>query len=190
VGGRVVPIGNNETASSSVPDKYNTIGKVFDNGFVSNNYDTEIKNQVEVDTLIGCNMSFRKKLLIKSGGFDENFRGSCFRDDTDMSTRIKRLNYKLAYNPRALVWHKYKGKSINHKWFYWYAYNHFYFCFKNFQPINAMKFMYLLKGAFIPPRGYLRKAGIRVKPDPLAALCVLSGIIDANKVYKSNHHKK
>ena len=135
-------------------------------------------------------MSFRKKLLIKSGGFDENFRGSCFRDDTDMSTRIKRLNYKLIYNPRALVWHKYKGKSINRKWFYWYAYNHFYFCFKNFQTINVIKFIYLLQGAFIPPRGYLRKAGILVKPDPLAAIFVVLGIIDANKVYKSNHIRK
>jgi GT2 family glycosyltransferase len=183
VGGRVLPLGYHGKASD-VPEKYRAIGKVFDNGFVLNNYDIPTQHPIEVDTLIGCNMSFRRKLLLKVGGFDENFRGSCFRDDTDISTRVKRIEYSLIYHPKAIVWHKYKGKTVDRKWFYWYSYNHFYFCFKNFQPVSVRRFVSLLRGAFLPPLDYVKKSNIKFKPDPLAAFYVVSGILDANRTYK------
>jgi GT2 family glycosyltransferase len=184
VGGRVLPLDYPEQ-TPDISEKYMAIGKVFDNGFVSNNYDVSTKLPIEVDTLIGCNMSFRRKLLFEIGGFDDNFLGNCYREETDVSVRIKRLNCKLIYQPKALVRHKYKGKKIDRKWFYWYAYNHFYFCFKNFQPVRKTKFVRLLFGAFLPPRGYLKKSGITFKPDPTAAFEVISGIIAADKVYKN-----
>ena len=189
VGGRVLSLGNSGN-TLDVPEKYRSIGKLFDNGFVSNNYDIAVQSPIEVDVLIGCNMSFRRKLLLAVEGFDENFKGSCFRDDTDASTRVKRLNCKLVYSPKALVWHKYKGKKIDRNWFYWYSYNHFYFCFKNLQPINITKFINLMRGAFLPPRGYVKKSGIALKPDPLVAITVINGILAANKTYKTNHCKK
>jgi GT2 family glycosyltransferase len=184
VGGRVLPLDETEQVSN-IPEKYRAIGKVFDNGFVSNNYDVSTKLPIEVDTLIGCNMSFRRKCLFEIGGFDDNFLGNCYREETDVSVRVKKLNCKLMYQPRALVWHKYKGKKIDRKWFYWYSYNHFYFCFKNLQPVRTTKFVRLLFGAFLPPSGYLKKSGITFKPDPLAALEIISGIIAADKVYRN-----
>jgi GT2 family glycosyltransferase len=183
VGGRVLP-SDNSAISSNISKKFMAIGKVFDNGFISNNYDIFTKFPIEVDTLIGCNMSFRRKLLFNIGGFDENFMGNCYREETDVSVRVKRLNYKLIYQPKALVWHKYKGKKIDRKWYYWYSYNHFYFCLKNLQPVQITKFIHLLFGAFLPPRGYLKKSGIIFRPDPLATFEVISGILDANKVYR------
>ena len=189
VGGRVVPIGKSGGKTSEVPEKFRKIGRLFDNGFVSNNYDLPTRFPIEVDVLIGCNMSFRRDLLLMAGGFDENFKGSCFRDDTDASTRIKNLNYKLIYCPDALVRHKYRGKIVNRKWFFWYSYNHFYFCFKTFQPVSITKFIKLLSGAFFPPIGYVKKSGISFKPDPLAALTIINGILEANKTYKKNISK-
>jgi GT2 family glycosyltransferase len=189
VGGRVLPFGHSEKAFD-LPEKYRAIGKVFDNGFILNNYDIIAEHPIKVDTLIGCNMSFRRRLLLKVGGFDENFVGSCFRDDTDISTRVKRLGYGLIYSPSAMVWHKYKGKIVDRKWFYWYSYNHFYFCFKNLQPVGVGKFLKLLRGAFLPPLGYFKKSNIRFKPDPLVAFCVVSGILDANNAYKISATKE
>ncbi len=188
VGGRVVPSGHQET-TISLPEKYRAIGKLFDNGFILNNYDIPTQNPTEVDTLIGCNMSFRRELLLKIGGFDENFMGSCFRDDTDVSTRVKKLKYRLIYHPKAVVWHKYKGKAVDRKWFYWYAYNHFYFCFKNLQPVSPWKFVRLLRGAFLPPLTYVRKANIKFRPDPSAFFYVVLGILDAGRTYKTSFHE-
>jgi len=184
VGGRVIPVGHQEK-TINLPEKYRAIGKVFDNGFILNNYDIPTQNPIEVDTLIGCNMSFRRELLLKIGGFDENFMGSCFRDDTDISVRVKKLKYHLICHPKAWVWHKYKGKTVDRKWFYWYSYNHFYFCFKNFQPVNAGKFINLLRGAFLPPISYVRKTNIKFRPDPLAIFYVVLGILEANRMYKN-----
>jgi GT2 family glycosyltransferase len=184
VGGRVVSHDYTENMSS-IPEKYRAIGKIFENGFVSNNYDVETKSAIEVDTLIGCNMSFRRKVLFEIGGFDENFKGNCYREETDASIRVKKKQYNLIYQPKALVWHKYKGKNIDRKWFYWYSYNHFYFCLKNLQPVGTIKFLRLLRGAFFPPKGYLKKSGITFRPDPLVAFEIISGILSANEVYKT-----
>ena len=65
VGGRVIPSGQQEPPVS-LPEKYRAIGKVFSNGFILNNYDIPIQQLIEVDTLIGCNMSFRRELLLKA----------------------------------------------------------------------------------------------------------------------------
>lgn len=188
VGGRVVPVNFNGVLNIS--SKYREVGRVLENGFVLNNYDASSDSNVEVDTLIGCNMSFRTDLLRKAGGFDENFQGSCFRDDTDASIRVKQQRCKLVYNPKALVWHRYKGKTVNRKWFYWYAYNHFYFCFKNLQPIDILKFIRITKAAFFPPSEYVRKAGINLKPDPMIAVSAISGIVIAGDVYRKNQKRR
>ena len=175
--GRVISSRNNELVY--VPKKNNAIGKVFKNGLVLGNFDLQTKNQIEVDTVIGCNMSFRKNLLIKVGGFDENFRGNCFRDDTDISLKIKKLNYKLIFNPKALVLHKYKGKNTSGRWFYWTTYNHTYFYLKNFRPITPRKIINFLKTTFLPPADYVKKTKIKIKPTFSSFAYVLLGLINA-----------
>ncbi|MEM2961216.1 MAG: glycosyltransferase, partial [Candidatus Bathyarchaeia archaeon] len=56
----------------------------------------------EVDWLIGCNMSFRKKVLDEIGGFDENFYGISWGEDADVCIRVKELGCKLIYSPNAI----------------------------------------------------------------------------------------
>jgi GT2 family glycosyltransferase len=182
VAGRVLPYGDGKALY--VHGKYGAIGKVFDNGLVLGNFDIPTQHPIDVDTLIGCNMSFRRDLLLKAGGFDENFRGSCFRDDTDISLRIKRLNYKLIYHPKAIVRHKFKGKTVNNKWFYWTLYNHTYFYLKNFQPMTVRKIFAFLFATFLPPAGYVKKTDIRIKPNPLSIAYAVLGLISALWVYR------
>jgi GT2 family glycosyltransferase len=182
VTGRVLPYGDGKALY--VPGKYGAIGKVFDNGLVLGNFDIPTQHPIDVDTLMGCNMSFRRDLLLKVGGFDENFRGSCYRDDTDLSLRLKRLNYRLIYHPKAIVRHKFKGKTVNNRWFYWTVYNHTYFYLKNFQPMTVRKIFAFLFATFFPPAGYVKKANIRIKSNPLSIAYAVSGLISAIRVYR------
>jgi GT2 family glycosyltransferase len=180
--GRVIPYDDEKTVY--LPAKHNAIGKVFANGTILGNFDVPTQQPIEVDTLIGCNMTFRRNLLLKIGGFDENFRGSCFRDDTDISLRLKRLNYKLIYHPKAIVWHKFKGKTVSNKWFYWIVYNHTYFYLKNFEPITMWKIITYLFATFFPPSDYVKKTGINIKLTPVAIVYAISGLLNAVLVHR------
>jgi GT2 family glycosyltransferase len=183
--GRVIPY--NHGGATYLPAKHAAIGKVFDNGFILGNFDIPTPHPIEVDTLIGCNMSFRRDLLLRVNGFDENFRGSCFRDDADISLRLKRLNYRLIYHPKALVQHKFKGKTVSSRWFYWTVYNHTYFYLKNFRPITIQKIIGYLFATFFPPSDYVKKTGIRIKPTPVAITYAISGLISAIWVQRKGY---
>jgi GT2 family glycosyltransferase len=180
--GRVLPYDESETVY--VPAKHRAIGKVFDNGLILGNFDIPTQHPIEVDTLMGCNMAFRRDLLLKTGGFDENFRGSCFRDDTDISLRLKSLNYKLIYHPKAIVRHKFKGKIVNNRWAYWIVYNHTYFYLKNFQPMTMQKILAYLFATFFPPADYVKKTGIRIKLNLFSIAYVCLGLINAIRVHR------
>ena len=52
----------------------------------------------------GCNMSFLKSLLIEIGGFDTHYRFA-FRDDSDISFRVRELGYKIRFAPEAELIH-------------------------------------------------------------------------------------
>ncbi|MBU1565867.1 MAG: glycosyltransferase [Proteobacteria bacterium] len=57
----------------------------------------------EVYFLFGMCAAYRKKTLEEVGGFDELFRIS--GEDMDISYRIRKMGYRLAYTPKALVYH-------------------------------------------------------------------------------------
>jgi O-antigen biosynthesis protein len=51
----------------------------------------------------GCNLSVRKDVLMKIGGFDPIYR--CAGDDVDVCWRIQEAGYTIGFHPSALVWH-------------------------------------------------------------------------------------
>ena len=51
----------------------------------------------------GCNMAFRRDLLLELGGFDEQFRQA--GDDVDFCWRWQDAGYRIGYAPAAMVWH-------------------------------------------------------------------------------------
>lgn len=55
-----------------------------------------------------CNMMYRKKVLEELGGFLEGFWPG---EDVELDYRITQKGYKLAYNPRAIVYH-YRPDSV------------------------------------------------------------------------------
>ena len=182
VGGRVITYGKPKDYYIKVKNR--VVGKVFDNGLVLGNFDTPLQYPTKVDSLIGCNMSFRRDLLLKAGGFDENFKGNCFRDDTDICLRVRKLGYKLIYQPKALAWHKFKGKTINHEWIYWYVRNHTYFYLKNVFPQSRAKLPIFLYRTFFPPRDYVLKSGVKVKFGLGALAFAFKGLLHGAKAWQ------
>jgi GT2 family glycosyltransferase len=57
----------------------------------------------EVMTSRGCNMSFKKDLLIKIGGFDNNIK--IFRDDTEICFRVRKEGFRIWFAPKAGLYH-------------------------------------------------------------------------------------
>lgn len=56
-----------------------------------------------VMTSRGCNMSFRRSLLLELGGFDPQIE--IFRDDTDMCLRVIAAGYRIEFVPAAELLH-------------------------------------------------------------------------------------
>ncbi|MBD2625436.1 hormogonium polysaccharide biosynthesis glycosyltransferase HpsN [Trichormus variabilis] len=60
----------------------------------------------QVLTARGCNMSFRSEIFTKYGlRFDERFRGSAVREESDFCLRVRKTGYKIWYDPAAHLVH-------------------------------------------------------------------------------------
>jgi GT2 family glycosyltransferase len=60
----------------------------------------------EVISPRGCNMSFRREIFTKYGiWFDERFRGSAVREESDLSLRLRSTGYHIWYVPAAYLVH-------------------------------------------------------------------------------------
>lgn len=62
-----------------------------------------------VDFGKGCNMSFRRDLLVRAGGCDERYRGGFYREDGDLFARVKRLGAQAVFEPEAWLVHLESG---------------------------------------------------------------------------------
>lgn len=115
VGGRVVVEDNSMNSA-----KESVVGQVTKDGRFIDNFSSQ--TSTEIMTVHGCNASFRRNLLEQIHGFDENYTGNAIREETDLSFRIRRLGYRLVFDPQAEVLH-YKssgGGSRNEKRIQWY----------------------------------------------------------------------
>ncbi|MEA5578976.1 hormogonium polysaccharide biosynthesis glycosyltransferase HpsN [Anabaena sp. UHCC 0451] len=60
----------------------------------------------QVLTARGCNMSFRRDVFTKyKVKFDERFRGSAVREESDFCLRFRQTGYKIWYDPEAYLVH-------------------------------------------------------------------------------------
>lgn len=59
-----------------------------------------------VQTVKGCNVAFRRKILLEIGGFDPNFEVVALREEADVIERLKKKGYKVFYIPQAKAIHQ------------------------------------------------------------------------------------
>lgn len=125
--GRVVTKGQKEE-----PD-FQGVGRITPWGSVAGGYSSKIRQ--EVGNVIGCNVSFRKGVLEKVGGVDENFVGNALRWETDLALRIRRAGGKIIFDSKAEIVHlraETGGCRMDdrQKWFKDFFHNEAFFCFK------------------------------------------------------------
>jgi O-antigen biosynthesis protein len=53
--------------------------------------------------IAGCNMAFRRDVLLQLGGFDPIYRAA--GDDVDICWRFQDAGYQIGFSPAAVVWH-------------------------------------------------------------------------------------
>ncbi|PJE68822.1 hypothetical protein COU96_02850 [Candidatus Shapirobacteria bacterium CG10_big_fil_rev_8_21_14_0_10_38_14] len=92
------------------------VGRIFKSGAWSpgSNFPSslKIKGLKEVDYLEACNMTLRKNLLAKVGGFDYDYRGVAEWSELDLAMRIKKLGYRLVFSSKARVNHNISQSGV------------------------------------------------------------------------------
>lgn len=85
------------------------VGRVFKSGAWSPGSNLAealtIKGLVTVDYLEACNMAVRRSLIERAGGLDFNYKSTAEWSEVDLCFRIRKLGYRLVFNPRAIVHH-------------------------------------------------------------------------------------
>ncbi|UCE92291.1 MAG: glycosyltransferase family 2 protein [Methanobacteriota archaeon] len=159
----------------------NRTGRVTKSGMVISNFTPEKKSNVYVDCLPGCNMSFRREVFLQSGGFDENYVGTAYREETDFCMRI-RPHGKLLFVPIAVVdhaEHEYGGNSPSsyRDWNYWYHRNNTYFFLKNFRPVSKPLWV---RHCLVELTIAVSRMFLSLDPSPIGTM--RSGIADGKKM--------
>ena len=118
VGGRVQ--GGYDSGGSSIGKFRESDGKVVRNFGGT--------TRCEVDHLPGGNMSFRRDVFGRVGGFDKTYGGSSIGEETDFCLRARRAGVRLVFEPRASLEHLHlpTGGCRAPKfedWLYWHSHN-------------------------------------------------------------------
>lgn len=72
----------------------------------------KLKGLRPVDYLEACNMSLRRKLVKKVGGFDLNYKGTSEWCEPDLAMRVKQLGYRLVWNSKVKLEHQVSRSGV------------------------------------------------------------------------------
>ena len=96
----------------------------------------------------GCNMSFRREIFEQFGlTFDERFKGSAVREESDFCLRIRQTGYIIWYDPEAHLihlgeeaggCHDMSTRSVQYQITFYH--NHFFMGLKNLTPGQCFRF--------------------------------------------------
>ncbi|GAA3635372.1 glycosyltransferase family 2 protein [Microbacterium awajiense] len=81
------------------------VGRLLPDGSLTEGFASVTASIVDIDHGIGANMSFRRALLARLGGFRDDYPGTAMREDTDIYLRVRRLGGKAVFSPDAVVDH-------------------------------------------------------------------------------------
>lgn len=105
------------------------IGRLLPDGRLTGNFAADTGSVIEVDHLLGANMSFRRSAVEAIGGIRGNYPGTCLCEESDISLRLKKAGGTLVYAPRALVHHigapyGIGGRRFDRRYLYYARRNH------------------------------------------------------------------
>lgn len=86
------------------------VGSFFKSGAFSLGANFPLSTKInikEVENIEACNYACKSDLLKKLNGFDETFsKGLGEYHEADIACKMRKLGYKIIFNPKAVVWHK------------------------------------------------------------------------------------
>jgi GT2 family glycosyltransferase len=82
----------------------------------------------DADHLPGGNMSFRREVFARVGGFDKAYGGSAIGEETDFCLRARRAGFRFVFEPRAALEHLHLPTGgcrapRFEDWLYWQSHN-------------------------------------------------------------------
>lgn len=113
------------------------IGRLLPDGRLTGYFAADPGRTIEVDHLLGANMSFRRSALEAIGGIRGNYPGTCLCEESDISLRLRATGGRLLYTPRAVVRHMAApygigGKRFDRRYLYYARRNHLVMLVRNF----------------------------------------------------------
>ncbi len=146
------------------------IGRLEDDGTLTGNFAADPGRPMEVDHLLGANMSFRRAALDRIGGIRDGYGGTCIREETDLCLQVAHEGYRLIYTPDAVVEHVAgpyaKGQRFDLRYAYWAQKNHLILLIRNFgltAPIVRAYLCSSLRQAVTESSARMATAGARAK---------------------------
>ncbi len=119
------------------------IGLITGDGSLTGFFGADSGRVIEVDHLIGCNMSFRREVIGRFGGFRAGFETRyCIREESDIFMVMKNCGYRILFDPKAVVDHvgapKPTGKRFDTSWDYFGHRNHYVLLMRNHGLMGAI----------------------------------------------------
>lgn len=158
------------------------IGQLLPNGTLTGNFAADPGRVIEVEHVMGCNMSYRREVMARLGGFREDYPGiSGVREDTDMCLRVKKLGWRILFNPRMIVDHlgapQAVGKRFDVRYNYYTAHNHTVLLIRNYG-LTARKFWNYLGWTGVQSVGnFVRRVGGALVNITLVLVGTILGIV-------------
>lgn len=105
------------------------IGRLLPDGRLTGNFGADPGRVIEVDHLLGANMSFRRSAIEAIGGIHGNYPGTCLCEESDISLRLTHAGGTLMFAPKARVRHigapyGIGGARFDRRWLYYSRRNH------------------------------------------------------------------
>jgi GT2 family glycosyltransferase len=109
---------------------------------------------MDVPTTQGCNMSFRRSLVLALGGFDDSYTGNAFCWETDFSLQVIRRGLRIRYDPEARIIHRsgtlggcdnrhFGGRTPeSHRYYVSFFRNNAYFALKQLHGADRLRFLW------------------------------------------------
>lgn len=144
-------------------------------------------------TARGCNMSFRRELFEKHGlKFDERFRGSAVREESDFCLRIRKTGFQIWYDPESHLvhlgeesggCHDISTRSLQYQITFYH--NHFLMGLKNLTALQALRLFARLFDCHVLGRPPCHKSGSPIKILTRAGFYTLGFFNALNTVIRS-----
>lgn len=104
------------------------IGQFRADGTLTGNFAADPGADVDVDHLLGANMSLRVAAVREVGGIEDYYPGTCLREESEIALRLRLAGYRMVYAPDAFVRHVggtyAKGRRFDARYTYYGQRNH------------------------------------------------------------------